>query len=94
MSQRLEIWFIVFILALFLVVFFYTFRAPISKVHLCADQLANMRITPNHHTSPDTTSQFDLQTENIRVDYDTRLDIKKPTNKAEDWERFRELESR
>ncbi|KAK3804039.1 hypothetical protein RRG08_062409 [Elysia crispata] len=69
-------------------------EAPISKVHLCADQLANMRITPNHHTSPDTTSQFDLQTENICVDYDTRLDIKKPTNKAEDWERFRELESR
>ena len=30
-----------------------------SKVHLCADQLANMRITPSHHSSSETSQQLD-----------------------------------
>ncbi|RUS78698.1 hypothetical protein EGW08_013553 [Elysia chlorotica] len=69
-------------------------EVPVSKVHLCTDQLANMRITPSHHMTTEKTSQFDLQAESNSVDYDAMLDVRKPTTKSEDWERFRELESR
>ncbi|GFR88466.1 hypothetical protein ElyMa_006100700 [Elysia marginata] len=64
-------------------------EAPASKVHLCADQLANMRITPSRHTASEVIYQLDEHCGSEREDYGSR-----PANRAEEWERFRELENR
>ncbi|GFO34084.1 hypothetical protein PoB_006058900 [Plakobranchus ocellatus] len=58
-------------------------EAPMSKVHLCADQLANMRITPHHTLNCETSRQS--RREN---------DMSYLANSSEQWERFRELEER
>lgn len=68
-------------------------EAPASKVHLCADQLANMRITPTYHASPDATHPNQQYTINS-AHCETGLDFNKSANRSEEWERFRELENR
>lgn len=67
------------------------FRAPMSKVYLCADQFANMKITQKEQ------SMFDQ----VKIDAEDRgvqVFIGAPGTQcrtdAEAWQRFREIEDR